>query len=324
MFQHVAVAAITTACKIKIPESLQLKPLSAPEIAGQTYPRTDPESLERLLRLLVDYGVLTRTGGLYSLNPISELLLREHPRSMAGGFATQARVADVYFDLEKVLGEGCRTPRTMRRGSKQGQSLAEHCAGQLDVAQNYHQYVATQSAIHAEAVIADCPFGHVQKLVDVAGGTGALLRTVLEKYPQMQGVLVEQPHTLSAAVKHPRIQPVPCDMFCDTLPEADAYLLKTILCNWDDFQASALLRNIRRALSPSGKLYVCEAAVHEDPRSDPLSRNKLLTDVALLALGRGRERSRAQLETLLRESGFVVETVSPLRCVLDLIVAKPV
>eukprot|EP01012_Entosiphon_sulcatum_P009524 TRINITY_DN1537_c0_g1_i1.p1 TRINITY_DN1537_c0_g1~~TRINITY_DN1537_c0_g1_i1.p1 ORF type:complete len:404 (-),score=67.29 TRINITY_DN1537_c0_g1_i1:245-1429(-) len=320
MQQHVVVAAIAATCKLRVPEALQAKPLTAAQLADRTYPKSDAVMLQRLLRLLVDHGVISEDNGLYSINQVSQLLLRENPRSLAGGFATHARVSDMYFDMDKCLSES-KTPSAARRGSKQ--NLFELTAGSIDTAQNYNQYMHTLSTAQAEAIISDCPFSHVQKLVEVAGGTGSLLTTVLDKYPAMQGVLVDQPHVLCCAIKHSRMQTVPLDIFLDPLPEADAFFMKTVLREWDDIRAGGLLRNVRKSIAPTGSLYVCEVILGADWKQDPHARSKVVTDVALMALCRGRERSKDEIVGLLQDAGFTLERVVPLRCNLSLLIAKP-
>ncbi len=86
----------------------------------------------------------------------------------------------------------------------------------------------------------------------------------------------------------------------------DAYLLKTVLHDWDDAEAGAILRNCRRAVGPEGRLLVLERVV-APPNEDPEAK---FFDLFMMAVTGGRERTREEFAALLAEAGFRLDAVT--------------
>jgi len=119
--------------------------------------------------------------------------------------------------------------------------------------------------------------------VDVGGGQGALLTAMLTAHPQVRGILFDQPHVVEAAKPHittaglaPRCELVSGDFFASVPAGGDAYTLSEILHDWDDPQATVILRNIRKAMPQHGKvlrgclrrLTRCQSPQHQANHSD--------------------------------------------------------
>jgi hypothetical protein len=181
------------------------------------------------------------------------------------------------------------------------------------------------SAQELAAIHAAFDFSHVPTLVDVAGGHGALLLSILEKNPGQRGILFDQPDVVdlaraaigdSAAAR--RCALVAGDFFAE-VPSGDGYLLKHILHDWNDDLAMKLLDNIRRAAEPGAKLFVIDAVV--EPGNTP-GFAKLLDLEVLVFYNGGRERTLADVEKLFAATGFRLLRAIPTHSLMYVIEAE--
>ena len=154
-----------------------------------------------------------------------------------------------------------------------------------------------------------------ETVVDVGGGNGSLLIGLLRLHPGLRGIVVDLPETVrDEAALGDRIEFVEGDFF-ERVPEGDVYVLSTILHDWDDEHATRILRTIRAAAPPEGRLLIIDQVV--PPGNEPEGGKWL--DVLMLALARGKERDERQWRELLATGGF-----EPVRFHEALIEARPV
>ncbi len=156
-------------------------------------------------------------------------------------------------------------------------------------------------------------FGAVRTLVDVGGGHGMLVGTVVAANTSLRGVLFDQPQvvegagpTLEQLAVRGRVTIVGGDFFQE-VPRGDAYLLSHIIHDWDDERSVAILRTIRRAAEPGARLLVVEAVI---PPLNAPSFGKLL-DLEMLVLPGGVERTETEYRELFAAGGFRLTRVVP-------------
>jgi hypothetical protein len=139
-----------------------------------------------------------------------------------------------------------------------------------------------------------------ETVVDVGGGNGSLLTALLERQPGLRGIVFDLPETVrDEAALGDRIRFVEGSFF-ERVPEGDVYLLSTILHDWNDESAAAILRTIRTGAPPHARLILFEAVI---PDGNEPGGGKWL-DLLMLALFAGRERDEAQWRELLEGNGF--------------------
>jgi O-methyltransferase len=150
--------------------------------------------------------------------------------------------------------------------------------------------------------------------VDVGGGYGALLATILRNNPGTRGILFEQPHVIASAEEElvaaavaDRCTFVGGDFFVEVPAGGDAYVLSQILHDWDDERCVAILGQCRRAMPDHGKLLVVELVL---PPGDEPFLGKWL-DLHMLVLLGGRERTATEYDALFRAAGFKLARVVP-------------
>jgi ubiquinone/menaquinone biosynthesis C-methylase UbiE len=160
-------------------------------------------------------------------------------------------------------------------------------------------------------------FSRFETLVDVGGGEGSTLRTILHRYPQLRGVLFDQAETIEQAREYfvreglEERSNLVVGNFLEAVPEgADAYILKHILEGWKDELAISILRNCRRAMKPQSKILIVEYIVTEE---DVLFER--LLDLQLMITTTSGCRTEEECKKLFDAAGFamtdVVKTGTP-------------
>jgi hypothetical protein len=197
---------------------------------------------------------------------------------------------------------------------------------------NFSQTMGEVTAVIVDAVLAAYDFTSVQRTVDVGGGYGKLLTSLLQRYPAMHGVLFDTPTVIERA--RPRIQAIGvadrCELvagdFFAALPAGgDLYLLSRILMDHDDAASVRLLRNCRHAMAGQGLVHIVQIVL---PSSEAGAARDLLFDGAMsnlnmLVLGLGSERTEDQYRALLTRAGFAVTQIIPTRALMSIIEARP-
>jgi SAM-dependent methyltransferase len=144
----------------------------------------------------------------------------------------------------------------------------------------------------------------VRSVVDVGGGTGAMLAEILRIRPEVHGTLVDLPRTVAlsaeifrAAGVTERVTTVGQSFF-DRLPAgADIYLLRGILNDWPDAEARAILSRCAEAARPAGRVVVLGGVAQDE------ARRGLVIEMVLLG---GKHRTMTEFRELAREAGLEV------------------
>jgi hypothetical protein len=145
-------------------------------------------------------------------------------------------------------------------------------------------------------------------LCDVAGGAGTLLAHILASRPELRGVLVEAPGVLREAERHlaaqgvlDRVELVEGDLFGEVRADADVYVLKNVLHDWDDETSAKILAGVRGTMAAGSRLVVIEQ-LQQRNRPHPFAS---LSDLQMLTqCVDGRERSRDELRALIEGAGL--------------------
>jgi hypothetical protein len=302
----IAAQAIHAAAKLRIPDLLASGPKTIGELAAES--GAHPPSLERLLRVLTGFEMFASSpDGRFQNTPLTERLRSDYP----GSRRDSAKFLPAAF-LWRPVGELYESVRTGEPAFQRifGQSFFEYLNSHPDDAAVFNTAMTQGIAWTTPALLAAYDFSLFERLVDVGGGEGALLRDILVATPKLHGVLFDLPEVVARA---PDILTgdiaVRCQIvggnFFDSVPEgADAYVLKGVLHDWPDEEAARILRNTRRAIRPDGTVLLIEGVV--DFGSRPVGPMELL----MLVVG-GRERTQAEFQSLLAATGFSLTRIIP-------------
>jgi hypothetical protein len=310
---------IHVAAKLGIADLLNDGPRHSAELAQAT--GADPHALYRLLRALASMGIFAELNdGRFDLTPLAQLLRQDAPGSVRG-------LALLYGEpwIWQAYGALLHTVQTGTTAfeSVHGMNIFSYLAQHPDAAQVFQQAMTAFSGQELAAILAAYDFTHVRHAVDVGGGEGALLATLLEHYPTMQGTLFDLPPTIERVRKQragqagvwARCTFAAGDFFQAVSPGGDLYLLKRVIHDWTDAQSIAILKQCRIAMADEGKLLILERVIA--PGNDP-SEAKLF-DINMLVSAGGQERNSEEFGALLEAAGFrltqVIATASPLSIV---------
>ncbi|MGH2354048.1 MAG: methyltransferase [Chloroflexota bacterium] len=310
------------AAQLGIADRLADGPLQSRALAGMV--GADEAALRRLLRGLVNVGVLTEdAGGRFGLTPVGAALRTDVPGSQhawaiwEGGMSYQAWGALLY------------SVQTGRAAFDHvfGRPFFAHFAAHPEAGDGFNRAMAGYSAAIATAVAQGYDFSPFRTVVDVGGGHGTLLAAVLRAYPHLTGVHSDLPSVaagaepwLAAAGVAGRCRIVSGDFFAAVPGGGDVYLLGHIVHDWDDAQAVRILRNCRTAMAGHGRLLIVEKHMPEPMTEGAVPPG---TDVNMLVLTGGRERTDAEYRALLAAAGWRLERVMPTRSMASILEASP-
>jgi hypothetical protein len=314
---------LSVAARLGLADLLADGPRSCDELARST--GTHAPSLLRVMRALASLGVFTEVeAGRFGLTPLSACLRSDAPGSF--------RIVPIYLgdELYRTFGELLHGVETGERPFDRiyGATYFEYLAEHADAAQVFNEAMtALGAAVENPAVAAAYDFAGVGTVVDVGGGHGALLASILPANPGVKGVLFDQPAVVESA--RARIESagiggrctlVAGDFFEAVPAGGDVYALKRIIHDWDDERSVAILTSCRRAMAGGGKLLVVEDLL---PPGDEPSLSKLV-DVVMMTILPGRERTVDEYRTLFRMAGFDLSRIVPTASSKSVIEGTPV
>jgi hypothetical protein len=208
-----------------------------------------------------------------------------------------------------------------------GMDVWEARALDPDAGAIFDRAMTANSQRTAQSVAATYDFGKFERVVDIAGGQGALLAAILAQHPSLRGVLFDQPQVVAGAAPLLKAAGVAdrCEVvggsFFETVPKGgDAYILKSIIHDWEDAKASAILQVCRRPMAYSGKLLVIERELGP-PNEGPDAK---FSDLNMLVAPGGRERTRDEYAALFTASSFRLANVMPTDSGVSIFEGEPV
>ncbi|HET6546674.1 MAG TPA: methyltransferase [Rhodanobacteraceae bacterium] len=280
-----------------VADALDESPRTAAELAASV--GAHPGALGRVLRLLSSHGIFEADAETFRHSPASRLLRSDHPQSMRAlvrmlGFpATWA----VYRELEHSV-------RTGRPAAEKvlPEGLWAYLGEHPELGSIFNAAMAGKAHSQVAGVINACDFSGFGMIGDIGGGSGHLLRAVLDVAPQAKGVLFDLPNVIAEAadIASDRLRLQAGDFFRDPLPVCDAYLVMEIIHDWPDEQATAILAAMRRAAPAHARLLLIEQMISADPGPDWAK----MLDIHMLALLGGQQRTLQEYEVLLARAGF--------------------
>jgi hypothetical protein len=286
------------------------EPRTAKDLAAEYGMRH--RELYRYLRALTGIGLLAFAGkDSFRLTDLGKALKTGAPG--ASRSAVIALIGDMVKPAWKAFDHGLFTGDTGFEKAH-GKSLFEYLRDNPGMATFFSETMVGFHGREPPAVAEAYDFSGIGSLVDVGGATGNMLGHVLKRHPSVKGVLYDLPHVVADAppllASHgvaDRVQ-ILSGSFFENVPKGhDAYLLSHIIHDWDDGENATILKNVREAMNPDGKLLIVEMVL---PEGDEPHMGKMLDMMMMLVPG-GEERTPSEYAELLEPNGFKLNRVVP-------------
>lgn len=286
-------------------------PATATELA--TALNADSDALQRFLRALTAEGLFVNDGGRFSLTDAGTLLRSDVPGSLK--YFSRLMVDEAY----RVWEHAGYSLRTGKRAFDDvfGKPLFEWLADNPARSAEFNEAQGELARLRLLPLL-DMSWAGVTTVVDVGGGNGQLLATLLDRHDTLAGILLDRHEVIEQAAI--QLRDYPCRLvggdFFDAIPTGgDVYVLAQILHDWDDTDAARILRRCHEAMRPGARLLILEQVVPEAGGPHPAT----LLDLHMLVLLGGRERTDGDWHRLLGSAGFTVTgiTIGPRSALIE-------
>ena len=305
--------AAYVAAHLGIPDLLGDGAKSSEELARAT--GAHPPSLRRLMRALVTIGICREhRDGSYELTPMGSLLRADVVDSL--------RSWTLYWGGSQwsIWGNLLHSVMTGENSTKliTGIEAFDRLEADPEAAAVFNRAMVELTRLDSATVVRAYDFSAMKRIVDVGGGYGELLAAILRANPAARGVLFDRPHAiengrrnLATAAVADRCEFVAGDFF-DSIPGgADAYVLKSVIHDWDDERSKVILQNCGRAMHEHARLLLVERIVPLQLAASAAHRAIARGDLNMLVGLGGQERREDEYRALLSATGLQVKAVLP-------------
>ncbi len=303
--------ALQVVAELGIADLLKASPQTCEELAQAT--STHAPSLYRLLRALASEGIFREDNqGYFENTPLSEVLCADAPDSVRDSVIYIPHDGSVraWMCLMDVL-------KTGNPAFKKATGLTswEYRQEHPEIGKHFNKHMTFLSSYLAQMFLDNYDFSAFKSIVDIGGGQGSFLASILKVYPQIHGVLFEIPSVAEQAKDYlkelglsNRSEIIAGDVFKAVPSGYDAYIMKYVLHNWNDEAVYQILQTCREAFPEHGKLIIFETVMIPGNGPDP---NKWIDLHMMVNLG-GRERTVEEFEELLSRANFKLTKVTSL------------
>jgi hypothetical protein len=282
-----------------------------------------PDALYRVLRCLASQDIfIEKDNKVFCLNEMSQFLVKDNPAGVA--------------EFVNICGEELyRATADLLYTVKYGKPAFDyhyHADFWKYLADNPGRAKLFNTAMvkgfnHSiEHILEAYDFSAYRTFVDIGGGNGQLICSILNKYELAQGIIYDLPYVAESAQSYiaqnnlsHRCCFVSGDFFNIVPGDGELYLLRVILHDWDDEKAHIILNNCRKVMNETSKLILIEKIV----KDTEFKLSACLGDINMLASLTGKERTMQEYEKLLSQSGFKLNAVQSTQTAFSIIEALP-
>jgi len=311
--------SVGTVAKLGVADCFQGSSLSTAEIARAI--GADEAKLRRCLRVCASVDVFTaEPDDHWALTRLGESLKTDSPD--CARFMTIIPSAFAHWTTFGRLAECVKTGRSQAKEAL-GAEIWEYYEQEPAEAEIFGQAMKNMSAMSIGPVLEHYDFALYPTIVDVGGAYGTMLAAILRQYPQARGVLLDLPNIVAGAdpvlaETASRVSRVGGNFLEDPLPAGDCYVLKHVLHNWTDEQCITLLKSVREAMNPGGRVVIVEMFMPDDEPTGPV----MLLDLAMMVIMDSKERTNAEFASLCASAGLKVTRTIPTGSAFGIIEAE--
>lgn len=296
---YVLSRAIHVAAELGVADHVSDTPVPVRELARLT--ATHPAYLERLLRFLAGHGIFAEvTPGEFIATPASDVFRDDAPSSLRPGLRM---VNAAWWAAVGGIGHAVRTGEATF-SSLHGETFFSYLKNHADDQRRFDAGMAANSRSSDDAIARAYDFSRAPVVLDIGGGRGGLIASIVEHHPSVKGILFDQPQVVERSILPvgERYARIGGDFFEGVPASADLYVVKGVLHDFDDEKASIILKNCRHVMSPQSRLLIVERMI--SPDNTPHQAKTI--DLLMMALLGGRERSIPEWEALLRSANLAL------------------
>ena len=314
--------ALYAAAKLGISDALARGPRT-PEQVSEVI-GGDPDSVARLMRHLATLGLFTALDdGSYRLTAIGEAMRSDVTGSMCDMalWVGSPEHREHWNQLPYSVQTGKTAVQRIR-----GEGLFDYFNRNPALSETFNGAMTAVSSVANEPVLAAYNFSRFATIADIGGGHGSFLAGILKQTPSARGILFDLPSVvegngLAELGVADRCEVIGGSFFESVPAGADAYLLRIVIHDWADAEAVEILRNVRAAIKPEGRVLLAEVVLPDHVTS---RHPGTLLDLEMLVSVGGRERTRAGDYAELSKAGFELTRVVPTATPLAIVEGKPV
>jgi hypothetical protein len=315
--------AVYVFAKLGIPDLLKSGPKTVQELASAT--KTHAPSLYRVLRALASIGFVNPLpDGRFAQTPLSEILVTDAPGSLR--WFTVSELGQEHYPAWGNLVRSVQTGE-IAFDNFFGVDIWKYFEQNPEDAAVFNNSMSGVTAATNEEILSLYDFSSFGTVVDIGGGHGGLITSILKVNPKLKGVLFDAPQViegarprLAAAGVAERCQTVAGDFFKSVPAGGDAYVTKWIIHDWDDERAIIILKHIRNEVSQNGRVIIVDSVVPENNEPD-FSK---FFDLNMMVMTGGKERTEKEFAQLLAAAGFKLRRVIPTKVPTSIVEAEPV
>ncbi|WP_290050833.1 methyltransferase [Amycolatopsis solani] len=300
---------LSAVAELGVADRLADGPLPVAELAART--GSDADALYRVLRAMASKGVFTEVSSrTFGLTPLAEILRSDAPNSLRDVFRLQGKpfMRNAYAEIGLSIRTGLPAFDQVN-----GTDLFSYLAERPEMNELFSRAMGNAAGHSQRAAIQAYDLTGARKLVDVGGAHGHLLAAVLTRYPDLAGVVFDQPHVVPGAERvlrdagvFDRAELAGGDYLREVPGGGDVYTISHVLHQLGDAEAGTLLANVRRVLPEDGRVVVIDPVI---PDGDVPHPGKFM-DITMLALSRGRDRTEAEFAEIFEKAGLrLTETI---------------
>lgn len=310
-------AALRAAAVLGVADHLSNGPKTVNELAKTV--GAQEQQLHRVLRLLATRNIFRETEeNRFSLTPAAEFLRKDTHHSLRS--AVLMLTDRTFWQPLGEIVESVRGNPAFKH--LYGLPFFDYWAQKDTQADDFHAGMSSMSKVENLFLVNSYDFPKNATVVDIAGGFGGLLLSVLQANTTLRGILFDQPHVLARhqldALGDDTRWEIASGDFFESCPQGDIYLLKYIMHDWPDEQCIRILRNCRQAMSPDGRVLIMDPVI---PNGNVSHSGK---EMDLLCMGiyeGGRERTEDELRQLLANADLKLNRVIDTGCYISIVEA---
>lgn len=284
-------------------------------------------NLYRVLRTLASVGIFTETAPrTFALTKMGKYLRSDVPGSLRS--VSMMLSDDWHWRSWGEILHVVKTGQPALEHIYQVKNTFEYLKENPQSEKIYNDAMTGWSKNIHTAVVEAYDFSSITNIVDIAGGQGMLISSILKVNPQMRGILFDRENVVSGAKNllqeakvNDRCEVIGGDFFVSVPSGGDAYIMSHIIHDWGDEDCIKMLKKIRQVILDNGKLLVVDMVV---PANDTPHLSKWMDIDVMIMYHQGRERTEAEFRDLFQASGFQLTRIIPTNTAVSVIEGIPV